>query len=291
VGIVGFPSCDDRQAQQSVDVENVITQMTDSLKIISSDNGQRKYIFTAPLMERYSLSKEPYIEFRKGINIESYDSAGAFSSSLVADYAIYLENQKLWQAKGNVVGINKDGQRLETQQLFWNQNTKRIYSNVDTRVTMPTGERVTGVGFESDEAMNDWVFRRPTGKVTIDTDPTDTPAPDAAGQPLVQPAPGAAGQPQVQPAAADQPAAQVDGHPVPQPSASAANHQGAPAAPAPQSASAPHPAAAGQPAPAAHTPAEAPHPAFSPAAPMPGRHLLGPQHHGRVPAGGNANQK
>ena len=42
---------------------------------------------------------------------------------LTANYAIYYENRKLWEAKGNVVVVKSDGKNLYTQQLFWNQQT------------------------------------------------------------------------------------------------------------------------------------------------------------------------
>ncbi|MDR0510861.1 MAG: LPS export ABC transporter periplasmic protein LptC, partial [Rikenellaceae bacterium] len=148
----------------------------DSLTIVQSENGRRQHNFSAPLYEHYALAREPYMEFRQGVTVRSFDdSTDVATSTLVADYAIFFEKQQLWEAKGNVVAINKEGQKLETQQLFWNQKTKKVYSNVDTRVTQPNGERITGVGFESDETMTDWVFRRPKGQVIIDTDPNEKP--------------------------------------------------------------------------------------------------------------------
>ena len=88
---------------------------------------------------------------------------------LVANYAIYYENRKLWEAKGDVVITKHDGTRLYTQQLFWNSLTKRIYSNVDTRLVTDTDE-VIGEGFESDEEMNEPRFRRWKGKMQVDTE-------------------------------------------------------------------------------------------------------------------------
>lgn len=149
-----------------------MTQQSDSLTIIASENGRKSYRFFTPLMERYELAKEPYMEFRKGVDVVTYaDSTGAVESTLVADYAIFFENQELWEAKGNVVATNAKGQVLETQQLFWNQKTHKIYSNVDSKVTQGT-DVIVGVGFESDENFEDFTFRRPKGKVTVDTEPT-----------------------------------------------------------------------------------------------------------------------
>ncbi|MFR7680711.1 MAG: hypothetical protein ACLU18_13125 [Bacteroides thetaiotaomicron] len=86
---------------------------------------------------------------------------------LTANYAIYYENRKLWEAKGNVVVVKSDGKNLYTQQLFWNQQTKKIYSNVDSKIVQNDGRDVfIGEGFESDEEFKDWRFtpyERPHG--------------------------------------------------------------------------------------------------------------------------------
>ncbi len=184
----------ERKKVEAADLEGVITQQSDTLVMIDSENGAKKYRFSTPVMERYELAREPYMEFRRGVEIETYkDSTGVISSTLVADYAIFWENLKLWEAKGNVVGVNDKGQVLETQQLFWNQRTRKIYSNVDTRITQQ-GDVIIGVGFESDEDFNDFTFRRPRGKVTIDTATTQpgdsTAVDDQAAVTAAQPAQG-----------------------------------------------------------------------------------------------------
>lgn len=141
-----------------------------------SENGRRSYFFKAPLLEGYTLVKEPYREFRKGIEITTYqdDSLTTVDAVLTANYAIYYENRKLWEAKGDVVVVKSDGKTLYTQQLFWNAKTQRIYSNVDTKIVQNEGGNVfQGEGFESDEAFKEWRFRRFTGKMDVDVSQED----------------------------------------------------------------------------------------------------------------------
>lgn len=175
-GATLFISCEDKSVTPKTqeEIEATMTQQSDSLRLVNTENGKLTYIFTTPLMERYELAKEPYMEFRKGIEIETYgDSTQVVESTLIANYAIFLENKKLWEAKGNVVCTNARGQKLETEQLFWNQRTRKIYSNVDSKLTQPGGDVVVGVGFESDERFMEWEFRKPKGKVLVDVKPTD----------------------------------------------------------------------------------------------------------------------
>jgi LPS export ABC transporter protein LptC len=167
-------SCAERGSKNEED-ENMLTQQSDSLTIIQSSEGHREFVFKTPLMERYELAREPYMEFRRGVEITTYDdSTGLEESNLVADYAIFFEKRELWEAKGNVVARNADGQTLYTQQLFWNQSTHRVYSNVDSKVVQ--GQDVfIGEGFESDDKFEKWSFRKFTGKLTVDPSVTEEP--------------------------------------------------------------------------------------------------------------------
>lgn len=114
-------SCDKPPAAASGGDEALMTEYSEHLSVIMSENGRRSYFFKAPLLEGYTLVKEPYREFRKGIEITTYqdDSLTTVDAVLTANYAIYYENRKLWEAKGDVVVVKSDGKTLYTQQLFW----------------------------------------------------------------------------------------------------------------------------------------------------------------------------
>ena len=149
---------------ESQNSENMMTEYSENLSIVMSENGLKSYHFETPLMEGYTLARDPYREFRKGIKITMFeeDSTSNDAATLTANYAIFYENRKLWEAKGDVVVIQTNGRRLYTQQLFWNQSTHRIYSNVDSRIV--DGDEMTDCeGFESDEEMVQWKYRKLKG--------------------------------------------------------------------------------------------------------------------------------
>lgn len=151
-----------------------MTEYFEDLSTVNSQNGRRSYHFETPLVEGYSLAREPYREFRKGVKITTYkdDSLTTVDAVLTANYAIYYEKRELWEAKGDVVVEKSDGKTLYTQQLFWNARTKKIYSNVDSKIVQSGGTDVfIGEGFESDEEFRDWRFRRMKGRMEVDVTP------------------------------------------------------------------------------------------------------------------------
>ena len=162
-------SCADKDAgRASASEETMMTEYSEDLSVVMSQNGRRSYHFVTPLLEGYSLAREPYREFRKGVKITTYQNDSLTTVDAVLT-AIYYENRELWEAKGNVVVEKSDGKTLYTQQLFWNARTKKIYSNVDSKIVQNNGRDVfIGEGFESDEEFKDWRFRRMKGRMEVE---------------------------------------------------------------------------------------------------------------------------
>ena len=152
-------------------LDTIMTEKSQNLTIVVSENGRKSYRFTTPLLEGYTLGRDPYREFRKGVKITTYqdDSLTTVNATLESNYAIYYENRKLWEAKGNVRIVKHDGTKVFTQQLFWNSTTKRIYSNVDTKIVTADDTHLTE-GFESDEDMIELNFRHWKGKMMMKED-------------------------------------------------------------------------------------------------------------------------
>ena len=170
-------SCErEEEPESEARIEMMMTEYSENLSVVMSQNGRRSYHFKTPLLEGYSLAREPYREFPKGVEMTTYkdDSLSSVDAVLTANYAIHYETRDLWEARGNVVVEKSDGKKLYTQQLFWNARTKKIYSNVDSKIVQNDGRDVfIGEGFESDEEFKDWRFRRMKGRMEVEVKPTE----------------------------------------------------------------------------------------------------------------------
>ncbi|MBR2961974.1 MAG: LPS export ABC transporter periplasmic protein LptC [Alistipes sp.] len=191
-GAILLSSCDNTQKPKEESLEGVLSEQSENLAIVVSENGRRSYRFFTPLLEGYTLGRDPYREFRRGIKIVTYqdDSLTSVNATLTANYAIYYEKRSLWEAKGDVVIVKHDSTKIFTQQLFWDSVTKRIYSNVDTKIETLTDTHFCE-GFESDEEMNELSFRRWKGKVQMDESmmtPKDSVADNSVETPKEEPA-------------------------------------------------------------------------------------------------------
>ncbi len=179
-------SCAEQKQAEPINEDTLISRTVDSMEIVSTKNGKKVNLFTAPIMEEYEFARVPFREYRQGIEVIAYnDSTGLETSHIVADYALNWIERDLWELKGNVVAVSEDGRKLFSQQLTWDKKTKKIYSNVDSKVE--EGEDVfVGEGFEADEDFNRWTFRRLKGRVSVDVEPTQqeqAPANDSVPSP------------------------------------------------------------------------------------------------------------
>ena len=138
-----------------------------NVEIIYSDHGHVRMIMHAGQMDRFQ-GEENFLEMPDGIHVVFYDTLMQETSSLSARYAISYEDSELIEARNDVIVINELGERLNTEELIWDQQKERIYSEKFVKVT--TEEEVLyGEGFEADERFDQWRILRPHGTFQLDT--------------------------------------------------------------------------------------------------------------------------
>lgn len=138
------------------------------MTLIYSDSARVQYKVKTPEYIKVSNNKDKYEEFPKGIDVTSYNSDGTVMGTIRSDWAKKFEKENTWEAKYNVVATNSDGTRVETEQMFWDMDEKKIYSNVYTRII--SGERIIegNDGFESDQDLKNPVIKNITGIVEVE---------------------------------------------------------------------------------------------------------------------------
>ena len=117
---------------------------------------------TGPIWVMFEEAAEPHWNFPGGIYVVKYDNDMKENGTFTADTATYLSLQRIWRFDRNVRMKNVNGDRFLTQQLFWDQNRKKLYC--DSFIQIGRSDRIIeGYGFESNEAMTEYTIRRPSG--------------------------------------------------------------------------------------------------------------------------------
>ncbi len=145
--------------EEEVDVRSMLTR---DVSTLISDSGVTQYRITTPQWEIFDNSKTPRWYFPEGLHVEKFDSLYATDASIMADTGYFYTNKKLWRLVDDVRIVNQVGDKFNTDELFWDQREKKIYS--DKFIHIEREETIIeGYGFESNEEMTKYTIRTPSG--------------------------------------------------------------------------------------------------------------------------------
>ncbi len=138
-----------------------------NFNIIYSDSGILKVKITGHVLEQYSNGKDiPGKDImRDSIHVRFYNQNQLVSSELFADYAVRNNSTNEMNAKGNVVVINSKKEKLNTERLTWNSQSKKIICDTTVVITKPNGQKIVGNSLESDEKFEDYKITRVSGEL------------------------------------------------------------------------------------------------------------------------------
>lgn len=109
--------------------KNFPSRIIYNANIIKRDSGKVKVRFKAPLLEEYEFIDTPYVEVRKGLYLEFFDSKNPkVPGKLWAKYAKIIEKKQFYEAKGNVKVINNQGQTFVMQSIYWDKKNQKMYT-------------------------------------------------------------------------------------------------------------------------------------------------------------------
>ncbi len=155
------------EIKKMVDAElEMSLETATNVELIYTDSARLRAKINTPLMERFKNKENPYMEMKRGLTARFFDKNQNQESTLRADYGISYENSKIITLKKNVVLVNVEGEQLESEELHWDQNTTKIYSDKFVTITRKN-EIIYGDGFESNESFTRYKILKPTGRVNI----------------------------------------------------------------------------------------------------------------------------
>jgi LPS export ABC transporter protein LptC len=140
-------------------------EVSTDIEAIYSDSGKVKAKLTAPKMVRYITAKDPTVELPNGLKVIFYDKDMSEKSTLRANNGVRFLNNGVTRLRGNVVAVNAKGDTMNTEELFWNENSQRVYSNSFTKVRTKK-EVILSDGFESNVGFTDYTFKNIHGIFT-----------------------------------------------------------------------------------------------------------------------------
>ena len=135
---------------------------TYDVNTLISDSGLIRYRIVADEWLVFDRKTPSYWSFEKGVYLEKFDENHVVDADIKADTAYYYDNDRLWELRGNVAIKNLKGERFNTELLFWDEKTQKVYSDKFIRIEQ-LDKIVTGEGFESNQSMTEYTIFKPGG--------------------------------------------------------------------------------------------------------------------------------
>ncbi|MGM9701269.1 MAG: LPS export ABC transporter periplasmic protein LptC [Prevotella sp.] len=142
--------------------DSVAMMISYGVNTLISDSGVIKYRIVTERWEINQNRKPTRWIFDKGLFLEQFDQKFHLQSYIQSDTAYYYDENRIWELRGRVRILTKDGLRYRSEQLFWDENKHELYSHVYSTLITPERE-LQGSYFRSDEQMTKYYVSNSKG--------------------------------------------------------------------------------------------------------------------------------
>lgn len=127
-----------------------------------SDSGIIRYRIYTDKWSIFDKADTPYWDFPEGLKFEKFSPDFSIDAQIECNRALYYDKLKIWKLNDSVEATNISGERFKTEELYWNQDLKQIYS--DSLITIIQHDKtIIGKGFVSNQDFTKYTIKNPTG--------------------------------------------------------------------------------------------------------------------------------
>ncbi len=128
-----------------------------------TDSGRVKNVLEAGRLDQYQTADSTYSKINDGFALTFFDKSGKFDGKLTARKGYIGPGNKIMIARDSVIFRNKEGETLHTEELFWYQDSAKVYT--DKFVTIERKDDVIyGKGLTSNQNFTNYTIQQVTGE-------------------------------------------------------------------------------------------------------------------------------
>jgi LPS export ABC transporter protein LptC len=163
ISLVLYSGCSSDRVKPPVDAnlntKELPSQESWDSEVVFSDSGKTRAVLYAGHIRMFEKSRETLID--SSLKIDFYNREQIKTTTLTSKRGKVNDATKDLYAFDNVVVVNDSGTTLKTEELMWRNNDRKIVSDKFVTIISPL-EKIEGYGFESDQAMRNYVIRNIT---------------------------------------------------------------------------------------------------------------------------------
>jgi LPS export ABC transporter protein LptC len=158
-----LPACTTKQTGEPVEYRGPLREAT-TVDMLYAEKDRIKVKLVAKRILEFKNGDQ---EFPEGLYLEFYDENGNLTSTLKANHAFRFKKDNLWRGRGKVEVKNiEKKQELNTEELFWNPMTKKIYTDKFVTIRLES-EVIYGTGLDALQDLSSYTIRKPEGDFEI----------------------------------------------------------------------------------------------------------------------------
>ncbi|MAY21717.1 MAG: LPS export ABC transporter periplasmic protein LptC [Flavobacteriaceae bacterium] len=144
-----------------------------NVNLFYTDSGRVVTNLMAPRLLDYSNFEFPYQEFPEGVEVHFFENGD--KSTVKSDYARRYDATGIVDLRENVRLTTADGNVLEAEQLYWDQNNQWLFTDQPYRITFSDGSYNDGARFDANEDFTVFLSRKNDGVQLINQNQNNTP--------------------------------------------------------------------------------------------------------------------
>ena len=164
-----FVACDGlkKENKQLFAPEDTQVVIARDVEILYSDSAILRVRVRGPVLYNFDDRENPRQEFPEGVKIEFLEADLSVKSTLTAKTAVRFPEKGQIVARDSVELNTIKQEKLETEELVWDEKTAKVFTNKFVKVTKP-GEIIYGYGLEAEQDFSYWLIKVPKGRIKVD---------------------------------------------------------------------------------------------------------------------------
>ncbi len=147
--------------------DDTAVEIARDVEILYSDSAFVRVRVTGPVLHNHSERDDPRQEFPEGVKIEFLETDLSVKSTITALHATRYQEKGKIIARDSVIMLTNKQEKLETEELIWNERTAKVTTEKFVKVTKP-GEIIYGFGLEAEQDFSYWKILVPKGRIKVD---------------------------------------------------------------------------------------------------------------------------
>ncbi len=168
--LLTFTSCENdlEKINEVAHLNDGMSETGKNVEIYYTDSIKVKVKMLAQKLVQHQ-GEEPYTEMPEGVKVLFYNDIGNIENTLTANKGFIYDHKNEMIAKENVVAISSKGEKLETEELIWNEDNGKIFSNKFVKITTED-EIIFGDGFEANQDFTNYEIKKIKGQINLKED-------------------------------------------------------------------------------------------------------------------------